>query len=105
MSNGGRDEEELSSASASVESASAMKPSATVKPATEARVSSGGVGPCDATVVKTAERTGVRTWLAVWRREAMLRAGESSRGWAAMNIASVTSEIAAIDECSAVGNV
>jgi hypothetical protein len=46
-------------------------------------------------VVKTAERTGVRPGLAVWRREPMLRTGESSRSWAAMKIAGAVTEVVA----------
>ena len=69
----------LLSAPASVKTASAMEPTATMNPPAKARVSSEGVGPGDATVIKTAECTGVRPGLAVWRREPVLRTGESSR--------------------------
>ena len=88
-----------------MKTASAMEPTATVKPSAKTRLSTGGVGPGDATVVKTAERTGVRPGLAVWRREPMLRTGESSRSWATMKIAAAMSKIVAIDERSAVGDV
>jgi len=96
---------QLSSPSASVKAASAMEPSATMKPSAKTRVSTGGVGPGDATVVKTAERTGVRAGLAVWRSEPMLRTGDSSRSWATMKVAGAVTEIVAIDERSAMGDV
>ena len=82
-----------------------MEPSATMKPSAKTRLSSRGVGPGDATVVKTAEGTGVRPGLAVWRREPMFCTGESSRGWAAMKIAAAVSKIVAIDERSAMRDV
>ena len=82
-----------------------MEPSASVKPSAKTRLSSGGVGPGDATVVITTERTGVRPGLDVWRRRPMLCARESSRSLAAMNIAGAVTEIVAIDERSAMGDV
>lgn len=82
-----------------------MEPSASVKPSAKTRLSSGGVEPGDATVVITTERTGVRPGLDVWRRGPMLCARESSRNWAAMNIAGAVTEIVTIDERSAMGDV
>ena len=82
-----------------------MEPSATVKPSAKTRLPTRGIGPGDATVIKTAERTRVRPGLAVWRREPMLRAGESSRSCASMKIPGVMTEIVAIDERSAMGDV
>jgi hypothetical protein len=82
-----------------------MEPATTMKPSTKTRVSPGGVGPGDATVIKTAECTGVRTGLAVGHREPMLRTGEASRGRPAMNFAAVMTEIVAIYKSSAMGDV
>lgn len=73
------DEGKLSPTAASVKTASAMEPSATVKPATKTRVTSGGVRPGYATVVKAAEGTRVRAGLNVLRREPVVRARKSSR--------------------------
>src|SRR5205807_692758 len=75
------------------------------KPATKTRVTSGGVRPGYATVVKAAEGTRARAGLNVLRREPVVRARKPSRVWTPMEIAGVTTEIAAIDERPAVGNV
>src|SRR5260370_25881790 len=91
--------------------AAAGKSSASVETYTEARLPTSGALSCCSSMIKSAERTGVVAGLGVWRRESVLRRGETpaARRAAVKSTSSSKStgaiKVVAIDEHPAVGDV
>src|SRR6267154_5901798 len=96
---------------ATVTTAASVKSSASVETSTEARLPTSGEPSCCSSMIKSAERAGVVAGLGVWRRESVLRRGETpaARRAAVKSTSSSKSagviEVVAVDEHSAVGYV